>query len=118
MQLVANTASWWTLGRIHCGHGCLERVRRGLCSQGGNRGSSRSGKKDVAVTVIQSLDSQWNRLFQGRDTSLGNGCGIAHRVLATGCSLCCESFNQLGVILQMQAGTDRKSTRLNSSHLG
>ena len=27
-----------------------------------------SGKKDVAVTVTQSPDSQWNRLFQGQDT--------------------------------------------------
>jgi hypothetical protein len=29
LQLVANTASLWTLGRIHCGRGYLERVRRG-----------------------------------------------------------------------------------------
>jgi len=69
MQLAANAASRWTLGRIHCDHGCLKRVRRGLCSQGGNRGSSGCGKKDVAVIVIQSPDSQWNRLFQGRDTN-------------------------------------------------
>ena len=35
---------------------------------------SGSGKKDVAVTVIQSPDSQWNRLFQGPDTNTILAC--------------------------------------------